>query len=277
MAADGGLSDEKLALKVLSWNVDGLDDDDIEVRTRAVIGVIKTRLPHIVYLQEVVDESLALFQTELSSLYSVFSQYNPMASSYFSAIFVTKECPQLSSVGDFSVFDFPGSSMGRQLLRLSVSACGIPITLYTAHLESLKDFSKERQSQLQACFQFITEQNSFGRSCIFGGDLNVDDMEIDRAGLPKSFIDVWEACGNVEEHRYTYDTIINDNHTRFVKKWKRRIDRLYLSPSASQDKCFEPVSFELVGKERVGSCQRFPSDHWGIFLVLNLNNVGSQI
>ena len=41
--------------------------------------------------------------------------------------------------------------------------------------------------------------------------LNVRDDEVAKVGLLPSMIDVWEACGSVEKHKYTWDVSENDN------------------------------------------------------------------
>ena len=132
----------------------------------------------------------------------------------------------------------------------------------TSHLESMKDYASERKRQLKNVFG-IMEKLQQSKACIFGGDLNVRDAEVASVGLPKSTVDVWEACGSQMKHKYTWDISTNDNlDWPFPNKPKLRFDRLYLSPTDSQ---LVPKSFELVGRERLPSCDRFPSDHWGMW------------
>ena len=50
-------------LKLLSWNIDGLDVEDLEERTQAVLEIILDRKPDVVLLQEVVQYSLEVFQS----------------------------------------------------------------------------------------------------------------------------------------------------------------------------------------------------------------------
>ena len=110
-----------------------------------------------------------------------------------------------------------------------------------------------------------TKLQESNKTAIFAGDLNIRDNEVKSVQVPPRIIDVWEACGSVEKHKFTWDTDENDN-----LEWsfsprpssKLRFDRMYLSPS---DGKFKPKKFELVGKERIPSCQRFPSDHWGMW------------
>lgn len=53
-----------LTLNLLSWNIDGLDEDDLEERTEAVLATILSKKPDVVLLQEVVEYSLNVFQSK---------------------------------------------------------------------------------------------------------------------------------------------------------------------------------------------------------------------
>ena len=262
-----------LKLKLLSWNIDGLDGKDLTTRTEAVVDLIKSRSPHVVFLQEVVSQTLSLIHTKLGPTYSI--HISPKITvHYFVAILVTKKCSQKITLdGDIGMFDFPGTTMGRHLLQLFIKVCGVPIALYTSHLESMKDYSRERKEQLKLCFEFVREQKElFGRACILGGDLNLRDEEVAKVGLPESTVDVWEVCGRAEEHRYTWDISANDNLVwKYPNKPKLRFDRLYFSSKDNHP--IKPESFELVGKERIPGCNRFPSDHWGMFAVFDVSEL----
>jgi len=50
-------------LTVLSWNVDGLDERNLLERTRKVCHIINSLKPDAVFLQEVIPESLSIFQS----------------------------------------------------------------------------------------------------------------------------------------------------------------------------------------------------------------------
>ena len=50
------------SLKLLCWNLDGLDSANLEERTTAVVENILLKKPDVVLLQEVVSLSLKIFQ-----------------------------------------------------------------------------------------------------------------------------------------------------------------------------------------------------------------------
>lgn len=261
-----------LKLRVLSWNIDGLDGENIKERTETACQLIKAKQPHVVFLQEVVLETLRILRYKLSTDYKIYHSHT-LKFGYFPAILITNRSSKIKVDGDIGSFDFPGSTMGRHLLQLFIEASGVPIALYTSHLESLRDYSKERKDQLCQCFEFIKEQNElFHRVCLLGGDLNLRDEEVKEVGLPPSMVDVWEACGSSEEHRYTWDLTTNKNKKPFGRSLPRlRFDRFYLSPGDGQ--FVRPSHFELIGKELIQGINRHPSDHYGMWCEFDVSEL----
>ena len=73
-SAGGAATQLRRALRVVSWNVDGLDDElDIDLRARAVCAQLLATAeasaaggrPDVILLQEVVDSSLRVFRSEM--------------------------------------------------------------------------------------------------------------------------------------------------------------------------------------------------------------------
>ena len=85
-------------------------------------------------------------------------------------------------------------------------------------------------------------------------------------GIPKGVHDIWEKTGSKPEFQYTWDCTLNTNlkWDSFIPKPKTRFDRLYYRPAQSPSATFEPCSFQLVGLNKLKSCNQFCSDHWGI-------------
>ena len=106
---------------------------------------------------------------------------------------------------------------------------------------------------------------------ILGGDLNLRDEELkDIGGIPDGISDAWILSGSDPMRKFTWDMTQNDNK-EFNGKWKPkcRFDRVYYR--ASCDGNLKISKFEFVGKERLGSCDRFPSDHWGILSEFSID------
>lgn len=181
-----------------------------------------------------------------------------------------------------------------------------PLVLATAHLESTKDHAAERKRQLNRSMRFMCSSLHFAKalgrapctpSCIFGGDMNLRDEELkvvqrDIGDDCKAIVDVWSWCGSDDSEKYTWDTYVNTNgNCNF--QYRSRFDRLfYLTPGISDvpkpkakgkakakgnvkapgsdldtKPGWRPISFKLVGKEKIKSLNRFPSDHWGMLSV----------
>ena len=253
-------------LKLLSWNIDGLDDRDIRERTEAVCDFILSRRPHVVFLQEVVNLTWRpLIVSRLEHEYNCYCSLNP-PQRYFNGILVLKREVTVTGNG-LQMLDFR-SSMGRHLLKLSIQFSGVDLDVMTSHLESTRDYREERLRQLRIAFEEMTTLQTSNRISIFGGDLNLRDAEMKIVNVPPNVVDVWEACGMQERHKFMWDVSENDNlNWPHRHRPKIRFDRIYLSPG---DGALQPLTFELVGKERLPRCKRFPSDHWGLWAEFDL-------
>lgn len=252
------------SLRLLSWNIDGLDGRNLEERITAVYQTILLKQPDVVYLQEVIQPTLAILQKKLKSKYHCLAPASPPAH-YFVAILV-KQQPH-SVPGSLSSETYPGTRMGRQLVQVPLSYHGVSLLLMTSHLESMKDYARERKTQLQTAFDIMVE-NQKDKVCIFGGDLNVREAEVKSVKVPKGVVDVWEACGADPNTRYTWDVKNNDNlDWSFPNRPQARYDRIYISPA---DGKLRPIRFELTGQDRLDDCGRFPSDHWGLWLEFDI-------
>lgn len=250
-------------------------------RARAVCSFIKAKLPHAVFLQEVVGETWAEIVKTLSATYDCYS--SDSAIGYYVAILVHKTA--VKTAGSIQCLEFPSSKMGRQLLQLQVRFAGADILLMTSHLESTKDpaCSQARKKQLTIAFDIMKEAcaKSPSLSCLFGGDLNLRDNEVRSGGMPPGMVDVWEACGSPPDQRYTWDIKTNDNlDWQFPQKPSCRFDRLYLMPEKGVGlrvpRAEERERFVLVGKARLSKCGgRFPSDHWGMWAEFQVCNTDS--
>ena len=244
---------EVTPLRVLTWNIDGLDNhsDEIDIlgRTLWVIDQIATLCPHVVFLQELIEYNYSILFQKLGSAYHFIKQEN-CAQPYFVAILIHKRTMEYHSPGRIP---FPTSKMGRSAVYLKARLQGTTewIGFITAHLESLAESSVERKSQLNLCLDHATGPT------LFGGDLNIRDTEV-----PSHLTDCWVLAGSNKEHQYTWDMSRNDN-PKMTGKPRCRFDRLYALN-------FEPLitKFELVGTERVVGLGRFASDHFGIFLEI---------
>ncbi|XP_041469278.1 tyrosyl-DNA phosphodiesterase 2-like isoform X1 [Lytechinus variegatus] len=255
------VSENSNIFRLISWNIDGLDERNIEERTMAACDTIMKLAPDVVFLQEVVPSTNLILKARLSSKYSI---YEGNQVSYFTCTLVknSTECRITKSL----VQPFVNSQMGRNLLMVNACYKNMYISLLNTHLESTAPAQAERQAQFQQALGEVQIQDP-DRVVIFGGDTNLRDKEItSMGGVPKGIIDLWEACGADPKTKFTWDTTTNDNLDWESGRYKPKIrfDRLYIRPAAGHCTNLSISSFTLIGKDRLPGCGRFPSDHYGI-------------
>ncbi|PIK36586.1 TRAF and TNF receptor-associated protein [Apostichopus japonicus] len=192
-------------LKIISWNIEGLEKEMLKERTVAVINTLKRESPDVVFLQEVIPLSLNIAAGAFCDSYHVFPGGK---FAYFTAILLKKETFHLETV---LVEPFPNSQMLRNLIIAKAKCQGISLQLMTSHIESMANQSEERKSQLRSIFARMTGAGTDTVS-IFGGDTNAKDREIFDLERERSDIeDVWETVGSPPESRFTWDMSQNDN------------------------------------------------------------------
>ena len=109
---------------------------------------------------------------------------------------------------------FENSKMGRGLQRIDCHVGKVKISFMNVHLESTKDFAKERVEQLEKCLSEIKLLKD-DTTAILAGDMNIRDKEVaslsNGTGLPPNIKDVWESLGKRKEAQYSWDTMRNTN------------------------------------------------------------------
>ncbi|CAL1538597.1 unnamed protein product [Lymnaea stagnalis] len=249
-------------IRVLSWNIDGLDPDNLLSRAEGVCSVLLQEDPEVIFIQEAVSRSLQIIKSRCVG-YDVFLGAEKeliVPGAYFTAMLVRKDCVKVEST---KLTSFPTSVMERTLLEVKCRLKNIPVTFLTSHLESTGEHSRERQKQLKIAFDRMAAIDAED-TVIFGGDLNLRDKELTGVSAkPPGVYDVWECTGKRPQAAYTWDLAMNDNKLLHSRAQPRcRFDRLYIRHG--REYRLKPAYFELVGIQRLSSCQRFPSDHWGI-------------
>ena len=289
--------------RLLSWNIDGLDDvGGVEALVQRVLSIaedVAKWRPLAVLLQEVVPLAVELLSSDrvLGSTYEVVIPEDPPFP-YHVAILLDKK--RLRKRSAPRTLPFESSQMGRQVLCVRVGLSSHPeagpIMLATAHLESTKKSAPERKRQLLQSLQYLWRQHQLmldkgiSSLVLLGGDLNIRDQEMmavhkELGDQAFSYCDVWHFCGSPNGEQYTWDTTENTNlHAAFASKM--RFDRIlfissgvsdvYGSPGLdgvkkdsqstvkSTEHGWRPKSIQLLGKEKVRTLGRFPSDHWGL-------------
>ena len=101
--------------RFISWNIDGIDQKNLRIRTEAVSRFIREENALIVFLQEVVPQSESVLRETLPD-YQFFSG-NRDAVDYYTLTAIHKKYVELKSN---EVIEFNNTSMGRNLLKTRV-------------------------------------------------------------------------------------------------------------------------------------------------------------
>jgi endonuclease/exonuclease/phosphatase family metal-dependent hydrolase len=169
-------------LKVLSYNIDGLNEHSIPYRTQVILGMILSQSPDVIQLQEVVRESFALLRSSLDANGYVCSGISPQFAHYFIMTALKKS---RFSQHRFTLEEFRGaatSQQGRLLLVTRAKLDGaFDCLLVNCHLESTgaafkSPESQTRVAQLQQGLHLLINHDPHGPS-LLSGDLNIRDQE----------------------------------------------------------------------------------------------------
>ncbi|XP_068584630.1 tyrosyl-DNA phosphodiesterase 2 [Cebidichthys violaceus] len=246
--------DNKLSL--ISWNVDGLDTDNLGERARGLCSFLVLYTPDVVFLQELIPPYVQYLKKRAVSYLIIEGGED----NYFTGMMLKKTRVKFL---ESEIVSYPTTQMMRNLLVAQVTFKGQKLCLLTSHLESCKGQAEERMKQLRMVLQRMREAPE-DVTVLFGGDTNLRDTEVAKVGLPSSVCDVWERLGKQEHCRYTWDTKANNNKT-VPYVCRCRFDRVYFRPAAKDGvPRLAPDHMALVGLEKL-DCGRFTSDHWGIY------------
>jgi tyrosyl-DNA phosphodiesterase 2 len=165
-------SNEGKYFKILSWNIDGLDENCLQARCLAVCNKIKEEKPDVVLLQEVTEMTQLILLSCLDSFYEFSTGYH--GSEYFVMILNLKAT--ITKINE-KLVRFHSSLMGRCCLQVKLRYKNkLDFYAMTTHLESTADFASERMKQLKQCFEEMKSKKN--ELVFFGGDLNLRDSEV---------------------------------------------------------------------------------------------------
>ncbi|XP_034561546.1 tyrosyl-DNA phosphodiesterase 2 [Notolabrus celidotus] len=253
--------EDESKLSLISWNVDGLDTDNLAERARGLCSFLVLYTPDVVFLQELIPPYVQYLKKRAVSYLIIEGGED----GYFTGMMLKKSRVKLI---ESEIVAYPTTQMMRNLLVAQVTFKDQKLCLMTSHLESCKGQAAERMKQLRVVMQRMREARD-DVTVLFGGDTNLRDAEVVKVGLPPSVCDLWERLGKQEHCRYTWDTKANSNKSvPYVSRC--RFDRVYLRPATKVGvPCIAPDHMALVGLEKL-DCGRYTSDHWGIYCSFSL-------
>ena len=249
-------------MKLVTWNLNGLEDRHLDERTEAAMFNIllgapiqkamkegfKPNSPDIIVLQEVVHRTFhAHIKPHFEAAGFNLFPTEPSERSYFEV--VASRLPIVQS--DYTSFEY--SDQGRGLTSFTVKDEDNEVEVMTAHLESMKPGASMRIDQSEAILKHMNESET---PCIFAGDTNLRkkewlDLDADKV------LDAWETVGSPKKHKSTW----------FMQQYKARYDRVWTNK-------IKVNSFEVFGSAKIPTIKETPSDHHAIrvdFEVEKLN------
>lgn len=235
-------------MKLVSWNLNGLEERNLDMRSEAAMFQIllgapieaafadgfAANSPDIIVLQEVVDRT---YHAHLLPHFKAagFNVYTDTASerSYFEVIAVREKNAA------YSYTPFAWSDQGRGLSVLTLGE----LTIMTAHLESMRGGSPMRLDQAQ----FVLDQMPRNSPCIFAGDTNLrraEWQELKHGDIQ----DAWISSGSPNKYRYTWQ------HSQ-KQQYRARYGRIWATPE------IKVQEFETFAREKVSEINERASDH----------------
>jgi endonuclease/exonuclease/phosphatase (EEP) superfamily protein YafD len=217
-------------LRIVSWNVAGLDERELDERTEAQCLQLLLHAPErwggpfdAISLQEVIARTWhAHWRPHLAAAgYRVFPA-DPTAgdSTYFALLAVRDPA---ATGGDAR---FPGTRMGRRLVWAETRGT----LVLGSHLESTKDGAHERQAQVRAIGERMV---AHAGPAVFAGDTNLRASE--EGAIHPELVDAWVAAGSPPKHRKTWTG--GTASARFDRLWLRglSVTRFEALPVALSD------------------------------------------
>lgn len=264
-------------IRVMTWNVDGLNGVFLEKRTTAAVECIVKENPDLILLQEVVVETINAFTTYICQLgYNVSSlEHTFLGMSYFTLTFV-RSTFQLEKgyIADYN--DKGTSQMGRNMNIAIILAYGVRIMIVNTHLESCKESADIRVCQLEQALTLISNHDGPAMLC---GDLNIRDAEVNKTkenltqtigiNAVSKISDAWEAAGRNKSQETTWTLYNNPN----ILKRVYRFDRIYYNSKAD----ILIKKYCLVGIETLPAPVHTPaSDHFGILTEFSIQGINEK-
>ena len=224
-----------------------------EARYDAISDLLEPHLPDFIAFQEVIPKSLQQFLSKpwIRENYTVSDINGSTLDDYGVVLF--SRIPSTA----MKLLHLP-SFMGRNLLLVETVVNGSPLTIATAHLESMKRSAEMRGSQLKRTFDYLKSSENV----VIMGDFNFcSSWEEENDRIDLSYHDVWSLIHD-DDPGYTEDTSINLMRYMLKGKHKRvRFDRILLKGTN-----WRPTAIELLGTQPIAHDHPdvYPSDHFGL-------------
>lgn len=244
-------------MKLLTWNLNGLDDHRLDERTEAAVfvaiagarldqlsaGTTPSDPPDVLLFQEVVERSFfAHIRPHLLRAGYMMVPKSPPARQTFEVVAIRKPF----AVTGFSEQPLDDSVFGRVLHRVGVSGPLGELSVLTAHFDSGTESGAVRTKQLQQV------ASSLGARGVFGGDANLRKAEWEAVRDSIAMRDAWELLGEPPKSRVTWKS----------GEFQARFDRIWLGSELTA------VSIKAIGGVISPGSEVDISDHYGLLVEI---------
>ncbi|KAL3983867.1 glucuronosyltransferase [Sarotherodon galilaeus] len=161
---------EDFKLSLITWNVDGLDFENLPERSKGLVKYLNLYKPDVVFLQELIDPYAHFLKKRLVS----YLMIEGAEEGYFTGMLLKKSRVTLV---ESEIVPYRTTKMMRNLLVAQVIVDGQKLCLMTSHFESGKANSKERMNQLHVV-KWRFKRTPDDVTVVFGGDTNLRDAEV---------------------------------------------------------------------------------------------------
>ena len=244
-------------VRLLTWNIGGLDDEALDERTEAAIftAILGARLdqqhagtkpkapPDVIVLQEVVTRTLrAHIEPHMGAAgYQIVSSQSSKRASFE---VVAYRSPVV--LDWFEAVPLVDTMYARELNIARVTVPEGALTILTAHFDSGTDAADIRIAQLQQAAAAL------GGRGVFAGDANLRKAEWEAVRDRVPMVDAWEELGRPNATRVTWQR--NDYSARF--------DRVFVGRE------LRAIELRPVGQGVVPGLGMPISDHIGLSVVV---------
>jgi tyrosyl-DNA phosphodiesterase 2 len=246
-------------LRVATFNV-WFDPFESQRRCDAVLSILETEAPDIIALEEVTPPFLgALLASPWVRAHYTSSRTRLLAERY--DVVMLSRLP----VARFTAHTLT-SEMGRKLHALEIRTTRGTLVVAGIHLESMKDRTPTRLTQIDECVPILTR----AESAIWVGDFNAAPSSDEDERILCQFRDAWSELS--DSPGYTRDTTRNAMLAKVKDDRHQRIDRVFWRGDH-----YRPARIRMLGTSALdGSAgQIFPSDHFGLIAELECSAAAS--
>lgn len=217
-------------LRVLTWNLQGLESTRLDTRMEAlssdlVLGVPLREalagapprpMPNVLCLQEVVRRAhTSKLRPHLGAAgFVLFPEKPPPEVEEYSLIAVRPPWRIVDAVST----PFSESPLARRYLEARIErADGARVRVLTAHMESLRSGGDARVAQVEELDARLHQDDTPG---LFAGDTNLRDREWKSAvSAGVKLVDAFDLAGAPAEHRHTWWPEESERGFRFDRVW----------------------------------------------------------